>query len=83
MMIDSEEITLLLATDISTMSAGETLAAVALLDKYERQVRKEYLQLLEANPKAVAQHPRLQEELDRLRRLDLEDRQEVVSGPGS
>jgi hypothetical protein len=81
-MIEREEVDQLFKQDISTMDGKESLAALDLLDRYQRQIRREFLHLLEAHPKVVAQHPQLQDELDYLRTLDLGEVGEV-SGPGS
>lgn len=70
-MIERSEIDRLLKTDISTMTREQALAVADLLYQHVRRLQRAYLQVLEANPALVAEHPRLQNQLDHLRTLDL------------
>ena len=78
-MFDSEITQHLVDADTTAMSPEELQAHLALVDQRLRELDAARIGLLEANPEVVAQHPELQEELDRLRTLDIG----AASGPGS
>ena len=69
-MFDSEITQQLIDTDTAAMSPEELKAHLTLVDERIKQLNALQLGILEERPELVAQHPRLQELLDRLRTLE-------------